>query len=548
MATSSTRLCAPGGGEACYAPTLVAGAAASGFAAFALPPASPAPGGLAPAAAPGNLWAALPSAPNVGLGVDPWDLALAAAWMSTPPDLLHGWKGGPAVGPPGAEGGSGTRGGAAAGTTAAAAQTGGPAPARPRHCLGSVAPVDSCDAWEDVLALDGPLCDVGEGPLDGLVDELFAARREGSGSVVLEGGRPGTNDDLPPQAPGCLQPGCITAFVPMMDHAPDAYGHTVNPYGTSGAVQAWDVVVRAGAGAVVGTTHGCASLKSNPQLIQFGDLGANTQEATLAAPGPTTSRALAGQGSVEDQGDGGGSRAGARASKRRRGAGAAEVVPVDHVAGPGRDTQEEPAASESEDGSKGNRCLPERAIRLLKEWLLSPEHVRSPYPTREERAELAERTGITMKQVAIWFTNARKRVWAPLHCPNVTARKCGPRATATAAASTLVPAPSDGVPAASGEVCESPMASGFVRISTTLPSCGPVTILHHPGPLPTPTSLVGAGTGSGGSSSVDGGSSTDLLASLQARKGQLLQELAQVDTRLSYVLSLIEGKKRPAPQ
>jgi hypothetical protein len=60
------------------------------------------------------------------------------------------------------------------------------------------------------------------------------------------------------------------------------------------------------------------------------------------------------------------------------------------------------------------RALPDRAVLILKTWMLSPEHVDHPYPTDTEKRELAAVAGITIKQLSIWFTNARKRIWVPL--------------------------------------------------------------------------------------------------------------------------------------
>ncbi len=60
------------------------------------------------------------------------------------------------------------------------------------------------------------------------------------------------------------------------------------------------------------------------------------------------------------------------------------------------------------------RALPEHAVHVLKSWMLSPEHVDYPYPTDTEKAELMAEAGITMKQLGVWFTNARKRIWLPL--------------------------------------------------------------------------------------------------------------------------------------
>jgi hypothetical protein len=39
------------------------------------------------------------------------------------------------------------------------------------------------------------------------------------------------------------------------------------------------------------------------------------------------------------------------------------------------------------------------------------ENFAAPYPSLEQRRELAESGGITEKQVVYWFSNARKRTW-----------------------------------------------------------------------------------------------------------------------------------------
>ena len=47
-------------------------------------------------------------------------------------------------------------------------------------------------------------------------------------------------------------------------------------------------------------------------------------------------------------------------------------------------------------------------IMPLKQWLV--DNTRYPYPTRAQKNMLAEATGLTTKQVAQWFNNARKRL------------------------------------------------------------------------------------------------------------------------------------------
>ena len=51
---------------------------------------------------------------------------------------------------------------------------------------------------------------------------------------------------------------------------------------------------------------------------------------------------------------------------------------------------------------------------MLKAWMFAPEHVCHPYPTTQDKKDLAEAAGITEKQLSNWFVNARKRLWLPL--------------------------------------------------------------------------------------------------------------------------------------
>uniref|UniRef100_A0A7S2V6E2 Homeobox domain-containing protein n=1 Tax=Fibrocapsa japonica TaxID=94617 RepID=A0A7S2V6E2_9STRA len=74
------------------------------------------------------------------------------------------------------------------------------------------------------------------------------------------------------------------------------------------------------------------------------------------------------------------------------------------------------------------RCkneLPPQAVKVLKEWLLSPQHIHFPYPTNEEKKDLITKTNISKKQLQTWFTNARRRIWRPLmERMNMTTRSC----------------------------------------------------------------------------------------------------------------------------
>ncbi|RWW68706.1 hypothetical protein BHE74_00023759 [Ensete ventricosum] len=55
--------------------------------------------------------------------------------------------------------------------------------------------------------------------------------------------------------------------------------------------------------------------------------------------------------------------------------------------------------------------LPKDARLTLLDWWNS--HCRWPYPTEEEKAKLAEKTGLNQKQINNWFINQRKRHWKP---------------------------------------------------------------------------------------------------------------------------------------
>ncbi|POM63718.1 Homebox domain containing hypothetical protein [Phytophthora palmivora] len=72
-------------------------------------------------------------------------------------------------------------------------------------------------------------------------------------------------------------------------------------------------------------------------------------------------------------------------------------------------TKEQPQPSK-----KSRRELPPHTVAILKGWMLSREHVKHPYPTDEDKQMLLKKTGISMKQLTNWFTNARKRIWKPM--------------------------------------------------------------------------------------------------------------------------------------
>ncbi|KAK4142511.1 homeobox and c2h2 transcription [Dichotomopilus funicola] len=64
------------------------------------------------------------------------------------------------------------------------------------------------------------------------------------------------------------------------------------------------------------------------------------------------------------------------------------------------------------------------STRILNQWFFShPDH---PYPTEEEKSDLATRTGLTVRQISFWFINARRRKATHLQppAPTTTANSC----------------------------------------------------------------------------------------------------------------------------
>jgi hypothetical protein len=60
------------------------------------------------------------------------------------------------------------------------------------------------------------------------------------------------------------------------------------------------------------------------------------------------------------------------------------------------------------------KVLTKETVAMLKGWMFSAQHVNHPYPDESEKQRLADTAGVTKKQVANWFTNARSRLWLPM--------------------------------------------------------------------------------------------------------------------------------------
>lgn len=57
-------------------------------------------------------------------------------------------------------------------------------------------------------------------------------------------------------------------------------------------------------------------------------------------------------------------------------------------------------------GSKSS-CFSSHVVSILVQWL--ENHLEKPYPTKHEKARLAEETGLAVAQISTWFANARRQ-------------------------------------------------------------------------------------------------------------------------------------------
>ncbi|XP_062865445.1 homeobox protein PKNOX1 [Trichomycterus rosablanca] len=69
--------------------------------------------------------------------------------------------------------------------------------------------------------------------------------------------------------------------------------------------------------------------------------------------------------------------------------------------------------SQDESSSKTKRgILPKHATSVMRSWLF--QHIGHPYPTEEEKKQIAIQTNLTLLQVNNWFINARRRILQPM--------------------------------------------------------------------------------------------------------------------------------------
>jgi len=76
----------------------------------------------------------------------------------------------------------------------------------------------------------------------------------------------------------------------------------------------------------------------------------------------------------------------------------------------------EGTGDDDEDGGKKNQkkrgIFPKVATNILRAWLF--QHLTHPYPSEDQKKQLAQDTGLTILQVNNWFINARRRIVQPL--------------------------------------------------------------------------------------------------------------------------------------
>jgi len=71
---------------------------------------------------------------------------------------------------------------------------------------------------------------------------------------------------------------------------------------------------------------------------------------------------------------------------------------------------------DDDDKGKGKNSkrgvLPKHATQVMKTWLF--QHIVHPYPTEDEKRQIAAQTNLSLLQVNNWFINARRRILQPM--------------------------------------------------------------------------------------------------------------------------------------
>lgn len=68
--------------------------------------------------------------------------------------------------------------------------------------------------------------------------------------------------------------------------------------------------------------------------------------------------------------------------------------------------------SSARKGRQKRGVLPKHATSIMRTWLF--QHLVHPYPTEDEKRQIASQTNLTLLQVNNWFINARRRILQPM--------------------------------------------------------------------------------------------------------------------------------------
>ncbi|GMT11241.1 hypothetical protein PFISCL1PPCAC_2538, partial [Pristionchus fissidentatus] len=71
-----------------------------------------------------------------------------------------------------------------------------------------------------------------------------------------------------------------------------------------------------------------------------------------------------------------------------------------------------PSESDRSSANKKRGIFPKTATNVMRNWLF--KHLTHPYPSEEQKKQLANETGLTILQVNNWFINARRRIVQPM--------------------------------------------------------------------------------------------------------------------------------------
>lgn len=93
---------------------------------------------------------------------------------------------------------------------------------------------------------------------------------------------------------------------------------------------------------------------------------------------------------------------------------AAELTETNILQSPTSPMEESVTLSDSDKKKNGSKrgIFPKHATNIMKAWLF--QHLVHPYPTEDEKRQIASQTSLTILQVNNWFINARRRILQPM--------------------------------------------------------------------------------------------------------------------------------------